>query len=333
MKSRIQLLAISLLMAPQPIVAGEFIRQQQLPSGLTHDQYVRSGDHSGWSRLLIAEQGSHFTLYARGTGPDTRLYKIDETTLGSDFPTATMTLGSEDPHFPVRTRADKPFTLSLELQGRALDATKKISIHHRGSAYEPTSHAPRAGTPPKDFGWWQLPRHGTHKATFFSRIPSPDPTQSEGRETFTAYSLSKDNATWTPLKTASIQVWPVATASIAGLSSDATVSETTAIKSVSVHCRNLYPDSVTYVHIYRGKEKLGTRGTVIPNTVVRFDTVVPQDQTIPLGEWSETLRDGKYTLEVLTITPFNQRRPERLAHITFVLDRGMHAPGLVSTQR
>jgi hypothetical protein len=333
MKPMILPLAISVLIASPSIFAGEFIRQQQLPSGLTQDHYVTSGNRSGWSRLPIAEEGSRFTLYAPGTRPDTKLYKIDETTMGTDFPTATMTLSSEDPHFPARTRADKPFTVSLALKGRALDAQKKISVLHSGIAYQSASHAPRAQTQAKNFGWWQLPRNGTHKATFFSRLPSPDPTQSEGRETFTAYTRSKDNSSWTPLKTASIQIWPVAKASIAGITANTTLSDITSTQSVRIHCHDLYPDSITYVQIYHGKEKLGTKGSVMPNTVVRFDTVVPQNQTIPLGEWSDTLLDGKYTLEILTITPFNQRKPERLAHTTFVIDRGMHAPGLVTAQR
>ncbi|MEJ6571514.1 MAG: hypothetical protein QNL01_15615 [Akkermansiaceae bacterium] len=63
--------------------------------------------------------------------------------------------------------------------------------------------------------------------------------------------------------------------------------------------------------------------------MIRFDTIVPQDQLIPLGEWRDTLADGKYTIEVLAITPFHQGKPERLAHTTFVIDRGMHAPSVV----
>jgi len=64
--------------------------------------------------------------------------------------------------------------------------------------------------------------------------------------------------------------------------------------------------------------------------VIRFDTAVPQNQTTPLGDWSDKLPDEKYTLEVLTITPFNKRRPEHLSHVTFVLDRGIQTPGMVN---
>jgi len=75
---------------------------------------------------------------------------------------------------------------------------------------------------------------------------------------------------------------------------------------------------------------MGTQGDILPLSAIRFDTVVPQDQTIPLGDWSDQLPDGKYTLEALTITPFNKRRPERLSHVTFVLDCGIHTPGMVT---
>ena len=83
------------------------------------------------------------------------------------------------------------------------------------------------------------------------------------------------------------------------------------------------------MQLYRGEQRLGTLGRILHQTVIRFDTKVPQDQIIPLGSWSNTLRDGTYTLEVLHITPFNEGKPERLAHISFVIDRGMHASGLV----
>lgn len=320
-------------MSATPLSAGEFIRQTQVETGLTWDFHVSAAKGTAWSPIAVADGGSSLKLFARGTGPDTRLYQLDETTLGSGFPSAQITIRSEDPHFPHRTRADRPFTVSLAVKD-SHGSGKKVSLHRKGTLFHPARHAPEPNSPDQSFGWWTFERQGEHNSVFYPAIPSADPTQAEGLETFTAYTApGEESPGCLPLKSARIQIWPVATATIRGLQSGATLSAASLKKPVSILCQDLYPDSVTYVQIYHGDAKLGTRGTVLPQSVVRFDTTVPQDQQIPLGEWRDTLPDGKYTIEVLTITPFNQGQPERLAHSTFVLDRGMHAPSMVNRTR
>jgi hypothetical protein len=42
-------------------------------------------------------------------------------------------------------------------------------------------------------------------------------------------------------------------------------------------------------------------------------------------------RDGIYTLEVVTETPFFNRAPERLAYVTFEVDRTISSRGQLST--
>lgn len=278
-------------------------------------------------------------LFAQGTQSDQNLYKLDETTLGSAFPSTKLTIQSEDPHSPPRTRADKPFTVSLQIKSLAHPASM-VSIHHQGNQYNPSTHSPKTLDADQDFGWWTISKPRNQQGSFYPSLPAPDLTQVEGTETFTVYSHHSDPATKPsgsasaiPLGSASIQIWPVATATINGITTDSTISQAQLKQPVNISCQDLYPDSVTYVQIYRGDAKLGTKGTVLPQSVIRFDTSVPQDQLIPLGEWRDTLVDGKYTIEVLTITPFNQGKPERLAHTTFVIDRGMHSPGMVRSTR
>jgi hypothetical protein len=40
--------------------------------------------------------------------------------------------------------------------------------------------------------------------------------------------------------------------------------------------------------------------------------------------------DGTYTVEVLTVTPFNERKPERVAHVSFTIDRTIEVRGTLA---
>ncbi|MBT8044895.1 MAG: hypothetical protein KJO79_08085 [Verrucomicrobiae bacterium] len=322
----------AILLSPV-LSAGEFIRQQQIETGLTWDCHVSSESGNRWSPIPATQGGTRLMLFAQGSGSDTRLYQLDATTLGDGFPTAEIVIQSEDPHDPPRTRADKPFSVSLTTRGLQRSG-KPTAIHHHGITYQNSIHAPASHSAVEDFGWWTLSQEGEQGTVFYPSLNKTDPTHAEGKETFTAYSYCKDPITGKnvkmALRSASIEVWPVAKATIHGLPSGSTLSAADLKKAVHIQCEDLYPDSVTYLQIYHGKARLGRKGTILPQSVIRFDSSVPQDQTIPLGECRDTLADGTYTIEVLTITPFNRGKPERLAHTTFIIDRGMHAPNMVS---
>ncbi len=320
---------LALLLAGSSLThAGDFIRQTQLKNGLTWDFHPASNLGSTWSPIPVGTGGSVFSLYATGNKATPRIIKLDESTMGTAFPTVELTIRSQDPHVPARTRADQPFSVKIKRHGAS---QKLISLRHTLEKYNPATHSNNAQAAPKNV-WLQLPIKTQQSGKFYPSIPSPVPTLAEGEETFTAYATGVKGKQLHPLKSASVQVWPVASVSITGIRANATVKSTAKLNKVTVSCRNLYPDSVTYVQIYRGNARLGTLGRILPQTVIRFDTKVPQNQKIPLGNWADTLPDGQYTLEVLHITPFNQRKPERLGYASFVIDRGMHASGLVMHQ-
>lgn len=319
---------LPLILAATTLHAGEFIRQHQLASGLVWDRHVQSPEGTAWSPVPVGKGGSLFTLYALGTGSDTKLYRLDATAVGEPFPAVEVGIVSEDPHLPPRTRADRAFFVTVKPQGGGRAAP--LALEHSGTSYDPATRAAGAQPRTSHFGWTLLSGKKPRHARYFSQLPCTDPTRAEGEETVTVYSRHPDSKQWLPLGTAAIQIWPVAQAAIRGIAPGATITDATAKNRIDLVCRDLYPDSVTYAQIYRGKEKLGTMGKTVPGSVVRFDTQVPQNQKIPLGGFLGTLEDGHYTLEVLTITPFNNRRPERLCHVSFVIDRGLHNPGLVS---
>ncbi|MFK7910282.1 MAG: hypothetical protein AB8F34_06725 [Akkermansiaceae bacterium] len=323
----IKSLSILLLITASPFSqADEMIRQSQLSSGLTWDYHATNSQGSAWAPIAVGQGGSLFTLYSAGKTAHDRVFKLDESTMGTAFPTVELTVVSQDPHVPARTRADQPFSLKLKRHGAS---NKVISLKHTLEKYNPAtrSNDPRMA---RKHSWWQLPTNPSQAGIFHPSVPAAVNTQAEGEETFAAYATGKNGKELHPLKSASIQIWPVATARIDQLNSNATIQSTQNLKNVTVNCKNLYPDSVTYVQIYKGKQQLGTLGRILPQTIIRFDTEVPQDQKIPLGEWADSIQDGQYTIELLHITPFNEGKPERLAYKTFVIDRGMHSPSLVN---
>ena len=46
---------------------------------------------------------------------------------------------------------------------------------------------------------------------------------------------------------------------------------------------------------------------------------------------SDVTEDGTYTIEVLTVTPFDQRRPERVTYVSFDIDRTIKVNGSLAT--
>jgi hypothetical protein len=98
-----------------------------------------------------------------------------------------------------------------------------------------------------------------------------------------------------------------------------------------VTLKDLYPDSVTYAQIYQGAPQLGRIGTVIGSSVVSFNTYAPQNAVVPLTLLPTDLgEDGTYTIEVLTVTPFNDRTPERVAYVSFEIDRTIQVRSTIS---
>ena len=99
-----------------------------------------------------------------------------------------------------------------------------------------------------------------------------------------------------------------------------------------VVCNDPYPDSVTYAQIYKGQPELGTSGRIIGSSVVSFNTYAPQDAVVPLTVSDADIKeDGTYTIEVLTVTPFDERRPERVTYVTFEIDRTIKVNGTLAT--
>jgi hypothetical protein len=120
-----------------------------------------------------------------------------------------------------------------------------------------------------------------------------------------------------------IQFWPVADASISGVSQGQLVRYQA--PEIVLTLNDLYPDSSTYAQVYKGPQALGTQGTVVPGSSVVINDKVPHDRTLVLKGWDSAIDDnGLWTMEIVTDTPFGV---ERLAHVTFEVDRTIKVNG------
>ena len=283
--------------------------------------------------------GIHLDVLLGGSGDDAPLpVRVDEKVVGIHLPSATLRLFSEDPYSPPRTRADQPYGLHLTLGGMAAPedprgGISKTKVHRDFQIYHPDLHLPYPGGVGQGSyaEAFEFTRNGDyHDREVYQSLPVARPTKASGSETYSAEVELGESGKSAVLASSTIQIWPVCEGVIEGIVAGE-VYRGFPFGARAV-CADLYPDSVTYAQIYPGSEALGTTGQVIASSVISFNTYAPQDAVVPLSmDPGEIGPDGVYTIELLTITPFNDRRPERISHVTFTLDRTLEVRSMLST--
>ncbi|MGC4016641.1 MAG: hypothetical protein QM755_19305 [Luteolibacter sp.] len=329
-----------LLLASASLVrGGDFIRQIQTVNGqsLIYDLPI-TGDSGEIVSKPIPSTSAVFQLYTSVTsGSTTTLLKLDEKTVGTYLPTVTAVISSEDPSVPARTRADRPYGVTLTVSGLLATAdvpaaAKQVQVRRSYALYDATTKAVTATTAKGEYAdSFQFQTNGTFSSTsVLQRLPVDQPTQAMGEESFTVYTYPDASTVQGQLAKATVKIWPVAGAVISGIVADKTYVGAPA--NVKLQLTNLYPKSSTYVQVYKGAPALGTVGTILPSSAVTYDTAEPQAALLALSDIDKGLKDdGYYTMEVLTITPFNGGKAERLAYTSFYVDRTIKANTAVTT--
>ncbi len=290
------------------------------------------------SHLLDLELlGINLDIILGGGGEEDPLPQLlDEIAVGTHLPQGTVTLRSEDPYHPPRTRADRPYSMTFSVRNLADPAdprggVTKALLERDFKVYHPELHVPFPnGSGQGTYqGAYEFSRNGDFTdPTVYAALPFERPTKMIGEETFTA-SVTVDEGREVVVSSATIQIWPVCEATVEGIVAGKRYQGVP--QDARVVLKDLYPDSVAYAQIYKGPPALGQTGHVIGSSVISFNTYAPQNATVPLaiGE-AELNGDGTYTIEVLTITPFNERKPERVTHLSFELDRTIEVHGTLA---
>lgn len=330
------LCALTAVLSSQAIKAADFtffVRQIQMPDEAAWDVSV-SQQGSQQSPLAINPNGARFELWTVRSNPLTS-YLLDTTYVNSYIPVSQISITSEDPYSVIpRTRADRPFNVSITVSGMSTDPTAppaalSVKLLRHVQAYsgnENGNSVNRAQATLLSQG--SLNNNGTHTLNYtLTSIPGADRTKVRGEERFSVFSLADYQAPESQLASKFIQIWPMSGISITGIASG-TVLKSSA-PTVNVHLNDLYPDSFTYAQVYKGAPVLGTMGTKIPGASITVDNSVPQNEKIMLKNWDEVIpTDGLWTLEIITVTPFGT---DRLGYLPFTVDRAIKVNGTVTS--
>ena len=277
-------------------------------------------------------------------GPDTSAsslpHLLAEKAVGAYIPDAVVRMSSADPYFPPRTRADQPYAATVAIGRLPAEGVqvpqgvpKKVRLDKSYKLYHPTLHIPAengSGQGSYDQSL-EFNLNGTYSMpVLYQNLPGDSPTHAIGEETFSAsVRLGTDNKL-AKIGSATIQIWPVGTAEIQNI--DPTKRYAAIPENVQAVLTDLYPDSVTYAQIYKGAPELGKTGHKIPSSVFSINTFAPQNTIVPLQDLKDGITDdGLYTIEILTVTPFNHRQPERVSYTTLDIKRTIEVRSSIAT--
>jgi hypothetical protein len=312
-----------------------FVRQVQMPWQLQWDVAVQK-QGSQQSPLAVNPNGARFELWAVKATPLTS-YQVDTTYVNSYIPVATVKISSDDPYQVIpRTRADKPFTVTIVTNGltsnpTAPAAAQQVKILRHNQSYpegSDGSNINRANATLYSQG--SINTNSTTTLVYPQTVvpaPNGDFTKIRGEERFSVYSLADYQAPESQLSSEFIQIWPVARTSIAGITASTEVKA--AAPNVTISLSDLYPESFTYAQVYEGPQVLGTEGTFVPGASVVVSGPNPRNETIHMWDWDSVIStDGIWTMEIVTITPFGA---DRLGHVTFNVKRSIKVNGTVTS--
>jgi len=310
-----------------------FIRQVQLPSGVQWDVSVAATGQQQ-SALAINPGGARFELWTVNSSPLTN-YLLDSKYVGSYVPIGQVVIRSEDPYATIpRTRADRPFYVDLTVSGLLTDPTapaaaKSVNFMHYKQSYGTGGTGVGLDrTAATLISTASIAANGTQTLTYsMTALTGTPQTKVRGEERFSLYSLDDYQAPADLLGSLFIQIWPVADGTLTGITSGQVVRFVAPTETITLN--DLYPKSTTYCQIYKGAASLGTVGTVVPGSSLVLNETVPQSRVLTLTNWDKIFdADGLWTLELVTSTPFGV---ERLAYVTFTLDRTIQVNGNVTT--
>lgn len=328
-----------------------FIRQVQLPSPPVVERDVSVGASSSasgsspiQSPLGIDPGGARFELWTvKNTNPPTS-YLLDSRYVGTFIPISTLKITTEDTAYTTipRTRADRPYTVTVTVEGLlAANSTnpassQSVNFLRHVQSYGTTGtgvNLDRTQATLKTTTSLTQNRPVANPYVFnftVNEIPGSNRAKIRGEERFSTYSLDDYQAPASQLASQFVQVWPVADGAIAGITNGQMIRF--ALPSVTLTLNDLYPDSNTYAQVYRGAPTLGKTGWIVPGSSLIYKDSIPTSRILTLTGYDTVFDeggDGQWTMELITITPFGA---DRLAYVTFNLDRTIEMNGSVTTQ-
>lgn len=310
-----------------------FIRQVQMPSGVQWDASVAPiGGQS--SALQIDLGGARFELWTVRSSPLTS-YLLDTRFVSAYLPTATVVIRSEDPYATIpRTRADRPFYVEIYSSGILSGINDPVAAKSLNLLRHVQSYG--AGGTGQDIDRSQatvltqamITQNGLQTLTYpLTSVPGGDRTKVRGEERFSVFSLADGLTPVTQVSSRYIQIWPVADGAISGITDGQKIRFQ--VPDLTMVLNDLYPNSRTYAQVYPGAPRIGVSGNLIPGASIVVNNTVPVNSVLSVTNYDSVFdSDGKWTMELLTATPFGI---DRLAYVSFTINRTLEIHATVST--
>jgi len=354
MKTLLCLIPVAMLAIPrvaaQTATYTNYIRQYQTPSNVTWDCSETVDPYgSKPSALAINPGGARFDLWTVKSSPFTE-YLLNTCYVGTYVPLATVVIRSEDPYPTIRrTRADRPFYVDVTVEGLLLGATdpeaaKKVKLLRHvqsygvgGTGVEIDRKQAFLLSPQVE-----ITTTGMQTLTYtVNSVPGADRAKVRGEERFSVFSIADIrpptyNVPEIQISSQFIQIWPMADGLITGIAQNQLIRY--AMPQVTLTYNDLYPFSTTYAQVYKGNLQDGVTGTKVPGSDFIVNDSVPQNKTLILkdSDYSSVFdADGRWTMELVTVTPFGIERMRNSAgdivYVSFDIDRTMKVNGTFTT--
>ena len=319
------------------ITYTNFVRQVQQPSGVIYDMSVASVSPAGGtaSALAIPPGGARYELWTvANTSPVTN-YLLDTKYVSTYVPSATVLIRTGDTTYTTipRTRCDQPFWVDITVNGLLTGptnpaASESVNLLHYVQSYGVGGTGVGIDRTQATLLTTASVIDGSKTLTYtLTAVPGSPLTKIRGEERFSIFSLADFEAPSTQLASQFVQIWPVTDGTITGITSGQTYR--TAMPQATFTLNDLYPNSRTYAQVYKGNPALGTTGTVVPGSNLVITDTIPSSRVLLANNYDSIFdSDGLWTMELLTVTPFGT---DRLAYVTFTLDRTIEANGTFTT--
>jgi hypothetical protein len=312
-----------------------FIRQKQLPTNVVWDLSVEpTGEQL--SALAIDPGGARFELWSVKSDPLT-IYLLDSKYVGTYVPMAAVSILTEDPNTynaTPRTRADRPFIVDIATEGLRSGETDPVAsksvkllrhVQSYGAGGDGTNINRSQATLLHQV---TLTNNAVHRLSYaINSVPGANRAKVRGEERFSVFSIADYQAPESQISSMYVQIWPVADGTIAGITQNQDIRFK--LPPVTFTLNDLYPDSRTYAQVYQGEVQNGVQGTVVPGSGLIVFEGAPQNKVLTINDWDAVVTgDGRWTLELLTVTPFGT---DRLGSVTFSVDRTMDVNATLTT--
>jgi len=289
-----------------------FVRQiQQQGSGTVWDMPVAPVGAAP-SALNLQTGGALFQLWTVEQ-PSAQNYLLDQKLVATYLPSASVTVTTLDSYKRApRTRVDKPFTVQINVTGIVTTATNGSKeqtrvMLQRYLANYPSGNLPldpvavTAGTP---YTSAYISNNGNTVLTFpATALTAADPTKAAGEEYFVVKIPPDSSFPVTQIASGFVQVWPVASGSIKGISQNGKVRFQ--MPDLELALNNLYPLSSTYLVLYKGTAVNPSQGTVVTSYPMESDVSESHVIQVPGNAFSFP-EDGTYTIALISDTVYGR---------------------------